>query len=202
MDTAFTGNPSSSWTAIAYGLELLKKGLIWRVGNGESVRIWRDSWIPRECTLKVIGPCGKSRLNRVSSLIDANGAWKAQLQILNWKSKHRLLMKQTSLLGSQRKGAFLLSGVHTSLGYLSCCRREAMFHPVVHLLTYGELFGEVMCLKKFAFSRGGLFRNSLLLRWTSGNEICMSLGWVLSVPWKRKMGRTSFFRCPHVVAFC
>jgi hypothetical protein len=26
-DTVFTGNPSSTWTAIAYGLELLKKGL-------------------------------------------------------------------------------------------------------------------------------------------------------------------------------
>jgi hypothetical protein len=26
IDTVFTGNPSSTWTAISYGLELLKKG--------------------------------------------------------------------------------------------------------------------------------------------------------------------------------
>jgi hypothetical protein len=30
-DTGFTGNASSTWQAIAHGLELLKKGLMWRV---------------------------------------------------------------------------------------------------------------------------------------------------------------------------
>jgi hypothetical protein len=79
IDTVFTGNPSSTWTAIAYGLELLKKGLIWRTGNGQSVRIWQDNWIPRDYTLKVIGSRGKSRLNRVSSLIDVHGTWKEEL---------------------------------------------------------------------------------------------------------------------------
>ena len=32
-DTVFTGNASSSWQAISHGLDLLKKGLVWRVGN-------------------------------------------------------------------------------------------------------------------------------------------------------------------------
>jgi hypothetical protein len=55
-------------------LELLKHGLIWRIGGGRSVRIWRDNWIPRAEELKVIGPRGRSRLNRVSSLL-RNGQW-------------------------------------------------------------------------------------------------------------------------------
>lgn len=29
-----------------FGISLLQKGLFFRVGNGESIRIWEDSWIP------------------------------------------------------------------------------------------------------------------------------------------------------------
>lgn len=33
-DTVFAGNPSSTWKAVCHGLDLLKKGLIWRIANG------------------------------------------------------------------------------------------------------------------------------------------------------------------------
>lgn len=36
-DTVISGNASSSWQAISYTLELLKKGLVWRVGNARSI---------------------------------------------------------------------------------------------------------------------------------------------------------------------
>ena len=58
VDTVFTGNPSPTWSAISYGVELLKSGLIWRIGDGRLVRIWRDNWLPREEELKVIGDKG------------------------------------------------------------------------------------------------------------------------------------------------
>ena len=29
------------------GPELLSKGLIWNVGNGQGIRVWKDNWIPR-----------------------------------------------------------------------------------------------------------------------------------------------------------
>jgi ribonuclease HI len=79
MDTVFTGNPSSSWSAISYGLELLKKGLVWRVGNGERIRIWRDSWLPRHSYGKILTPKGNRRFRRVSELLDGQGNWKTQL---------------------------------------------------------------------------------------------------------------------------
>ncbi|KAK1660258.1 hypothetical protein QYE76_048417 [Lolium multiflorum] len=41
-------NGSKTWHAIEYGLELLKQGVIWRVGNGAQIRAWRDPWIPRD----------------------------------------------------------------------------------------------------------------------------------------------------------
>jgi hypothetical protein len=75
VDTVFAGNPSPTWTAIAYGLELLKEGLIWRIGDGRSERIWHDNWLPHGEELKVIGDKGRSRLIRVLSLIDNRGVW-------------------------------------------------------------------------------------------------------------------------------
>lgn len=35
VDNAFCSNPSQMWQAIMHGLDLLKKGLIWRVGMGQ-----------------------------------------------------------------------------------------------------------------------------------------------------------------------
>jgi hypothetical protein len=61
------------------GLELLKKGIVWRVGNGKKNRIWRDNWIPRG-ELKITKNLTKSRLRRVSYLINQNDhTWKEEI---------------------------------------------------------------------------------------------------------------------------
>ncbi|KQK16103.2 hypothetical protein BRADI_1g26757v3 [Brachypodium distachyon] len=79
VDTVFTGNTSSSWQAIEFGLELVKKGIIWRVGNGESVRIWRDPWIPRDFSRRPITPRRSCRLKWVSELLTQDGSWNMDL---------------------------------------------------------------------------------------------------------------------------
>lgn len=71
IDTVFTGNASPTWRAVEHGLELLKKGLIWRVGDGTAIRIWRDNWIPRPPILKVLGKkAPRTRVRWVTELID------------------------------------------------------------------------------------------------------------------------------------
>jgi hypothetical protein len=81
VDTIFTGNPSSTWSAISYGLELLKKGLIWRVGvrDGKQIKIWRDSWIPIVAYGKILTPKGNRWIRRVLELLAENGDWNSQL---------------------------------------------------------------------------------------------------------------------------
>jgi hypothetical protein len=79
IDTAFIQNTSPCWQGIIHGLELLKKGVIWRINDGTKVRIWRDNWLPRG-NLKVIGKASKSRIRWVSDLIDpATKKWKEDL---------------------------------------------------------------------------------------------------------------------------
>jgi hypothetical protein len=80
LDTIFVKNASASWKGVEHGLELLKKGTIWRVGNGSKIRIWRDNWISRDGLLKVTGKKKNSRLKRVRSLFgDGINGWNNQL---------------------------------------------------------------------------------------------------------------------------
>ncbi|KAM0908155.1 hypothetical protein ACQ4PT_015643 [Festuca glaucescens] len=82
-DTAFPGNASPTWRALEYGLELLKLGAIWRIGNGASVRVWRQPWIPRESYLLPITRQGRCRLRWVSDFLNPDGTWNMQL-LMRW----------------------------------------------------------------------------------------------------------------------
>ena len=71
---------SYSWRSIVHGVQALKKGLIWRVGDGSQIDIWLDPWIPDGVTRRPITPKGHTLLRRVSELIDpASGEWDSQL---------------------------------------------------------------------------------------------------------------------------
>lgn len=46
---ASLGHPCSySWSSIWSSKALLKKGVVWRVGNGAQIKIWDDPWIVDE----------------------------------------------------------------------------------------------------------------------------------------------------------
>lgn len=46
-------NPSYSWRSIMAGFEVIQLGAIWRVGNGNSIRIGLDNWVPDACNFRV-----------------------------------------------------------------------------------------------------------------------------------------------------
>ena len=69
MDKVFTSDASPVWRGIEFGLELLKKGVVWRVGNGNSIQILRDNWIPRQSGLMVKSLKTWSRIRWVNQLI-------------------------------------------------------------------------------------------------------------------------------------
>ena len=62
------------------GVEVLKRGVIWRVGDGRRIRIWDDPWIPWDWTRKPVTPRMRNILVHVDELIDPNtGQWDEQL---------------------------------------------------------------------------------------------------------------------------
>ena len=65
-----------TWRSILKGLDLLKQGIIWRIGNGESVNILEDPWIPHGKTRQPATYRGATVLTRVADLLDlSSGSW-------------------------------------------------------------------------------------------------------------------------------
>ena len=71
---------SYTWRTIVRGLQALKKGLIWRVGDGSNINIWRDAWIPHGVFHRPITPRGRTVCTKVSELINPySGSWDEDL---------------------------------------------------------------------------------------------------------------------------
>jgi hypothetical protein len=69
-------NPSYAWRSIWNAIPLLKKGLIWRVGDGNSIKIWGDKWVPNPISYEVQSPIRFFDQDaRVSRLIDEATKW-------------------------------------------------------------------------------------------------------------------------------
>lgn len=67
---------SYTWRSILRGIELLKKGVVWRVGNGENLNIWSDPWMPTDWTRRPITPRGATIITQVADLISpVTGSW-------------------------------------------------------------------------------------------------------------------------------
>ena len=61
---------SCTWRSILKGVSLLKEGLICRVGDGTTVRIWEDPWLNRENVRIPMTPRGHCLLTKVCELVD------------------------------------------------------------------------------------------------------------------------------------
>jgi hypothetical protein len=71
---------SYAWRSISKGIQLLKEGIIWRVGDGDTINIWTDPWIPRGSTRKLISQKGRHQVSKVSELINpTTNTWDTDL---------------------------------------------------------------------------------------------------------------------------
>ena len=61
-------------------MELLNKGVIKRVGDGSSINLWLDPWLPRDGCRTPITPRGRIVITKVAELLDpVLGSWDSRL---------------------------------------------------------------------------------------------------------------------------
>ncbi|KAH1047199.1 hypothetical protein J1N35_037983 [Gossypium stocksii] len=71
---------SFTWKSICSARELIVDGLVWRIGNGNSVNIWNDPWLPshdqNRLSVQTINPAWVT----VNHLIDTEtNTWKSEI---------------------------------------------------------------------------------------------------------------------------
>jgi hypothetical protein len=77
MQAELGSRPSQIWRALVEGRDALKIGLIKRIGDGTSTRIWLDNWLPRNTRMLPIVALKSQPPTRVSELIDhTSSTWK------------------------------------------------------------------------------------------------------------------------------
>ncbi|XP_075480639.1 putative mitochondrial protein AtMg00310 [Primulina tabacum] len=76
-------NPSFIWRSLLWSRNILEKGLLWRIGDGKSIHIFEDKWVPG--MISSIGkPTGNWQINdKVSSLI-REGSWNRELILITF----------------------------------------------------------------------------------------------------------------------
>jgi hypothetical protein len=93
---------SHTWRTILAGREVLQKGLIRRVGDGSTTRIWLDRWIPNHFNGRPIVTNMNAPVTMVADLLTPSGAWNTDLikQVFVDADAHAILSTQVRGLGA------------------------------------------------------------------------------------------------------
>ena len=110
--------PSGSfiWNSLVWGSDLLAKGLRWGVGDGASISIYNDRWIPRVSTFKVLSSPVLGGFFKVSQLFSPSGGWNLSYLEQNFCDDDYLAIISIPV-ASRSRGDFLLWHYESSGSY-------------------------------------------------------------------------------------
>ncbi|KAL3830578.1 hypothetical protein ACJIZ3_019380 [Penstemon smallii] len=130
--------PSLTWRSIWGSIHTLQSGLRWRVGDGNTIHIWGDKWLPRSHNFLVSTPPSLLPANAtVSALIDDDlGIWNRDL-IFSCFSEEEAAAILSIPLGNRvftdsliwhfdRSGSFTVRSAYRLIRELKAAAREAL----------------------------------------------------------------------------
>lgn len=100
--------PSHVWKSLLAGKDqLLSEGLFWHLGNGKSIKIWKDKWINIPMSNKIISPVcrlsSNATINELINLDDVHGSWNLGLIQETFSSEEANISSAMPLNSSGRK---------------------------------------------------------------------------------------------------
>uniref|UniRef100_A0A453I588 Uncharacterized protein n=1 Tax=Aegilops tauschii subsp. strangulata TaxID=200361 RepID=A0A453I588_AEGTS len=76
MSATCPSGGSFTFRSILHGRDLMREGLVWRVGDGTSINIHHDNWIPRSGSMRPLGVVYLQGVTKVADLMVATrDAW-------------------------------------------------------------------------------------------------------------------------------
>ena len=63
LEAELGAHPSQVWRAICADTDVLKQGIVKRIGNGQTTNIWNQNWIPRDHMLRALHPKSSTPLS-------------------------------------------------------------------------------------------------------------------------------------------
>ena len=61
---------SFTWQSLWSGMQTIKRGYIWPMGDSEKINIWEDPWVPSSPNRSIVTRRGNIVLTKLSELID------------------------------------------------------------------------------------------------------------------------------------
>ncbi|KAG6700145.1 hypothetical protein I3842_08G097700 [Carya illinoinensis] len=83
LDAQLGPRPSFIWRSFISAMELVKEGLLWRVGNGSQIRIWGTKWIPIPASH--IGQSPITVLDEIATVRDVKIAYHLKIERIRKK---------------------------------------------------------------------------------------------------------------------
>ncbi|XP_060668083.1 uncharacterized protein LOC132799665 [Ziziphus jujuba] len=98
--------PSHSWRSLVWGRRILETGGIWRVGDGKSIRIYKDSWLPGVGPSRILSPRILPEDAIVACLLTDSGAWNLNLLQASFSTDEVEVIKNIPFDGADKADRF------------------------------------------------------------------------------------------------
>ncbi|XP_059639319.1 uncharacterized protein LOC132281652 [Cornus florida] len=210
LEASLGSNPSWGWQSIWFTQELFRKGLMWSVGNGQSIDIWNDRWIPGFSKTHPFQPAG-AYLFKVADLIDMQQAsWNRDILTLVFLP-HEVVVISKCQFSLRNKTDSYIWALETSGRFtVKSAYHLAMSLHCPTLVGVGKIWKEIWHCKTLSKINHFLWRcchdvlslgSTRLHRRFTNDAMCPHCEWLLSLP-TLASGRMECTSLMSLVSFC